>query len=126
MRRVYEIDGLRFSTLAEFFDEIGRVMLPGVDWGKSLDAFADVLSGGFGTPEEGYIIRWANSHISRQRLGYAETVRELQFWLAHCHPTGREAILKRLDDARRHQGATVFDWLVEIIEREGGVDLELG
>src|SRR5262249_13739653 len=120
MRRVYEIDGACFSTLTEFFDEVSRVLLPGVNWGRNLNAFADVLGGGFGTPEEGYVIRWENSHISRERLGYPETARQLQSWFQNCHPSGRDSLLRKLNDARRYRGPTIFDWIVEIIEREGG------
>jgi hypothetical protein len=29
MQRTYEIDGARFSTLEEFYDEISRVLIPG-------------------------------------------------------------------------------------------------
>ena len=46
----YEIDGNDFSTLDEFYDEITRVLIPGVSWGRNLDAFNDILHGGFGTP----------------------------------------------------------------------------
>lgn len=46
----YEIDGSRFSTLEEFFDEISQVLIPGVFWGHNLDGFNDILRGGFGTP----------------------------------------------------------------------------
>jgi hypothetical protein len=45
----YEIDGADFSTLDEFYDEISRVVIPEVYWGRNLDAFDDILSGGFGT-----------------------------------------------------------------------------
>lgn len=56
----YEIDGARFSTLEEFFDEVSRVLIPGVFWGHNLDAFNDILRGGFGTPEEGFSLVWRN------------------------------------------------------------------
>lgn len=41
-------------------------------WGTDLDAFNDILRGGFGTPQGGFILRWA---ISTQRLGWPETIR---------------------------------------------------
>jgi hypothetical protein len=34
----------------------------------------DILRGGFGTPDDGFTLRWKNHDISRQRLGYRETV----------------------------------------------------
>ncbi|KIG13422.1 ribonuclease inhibitor [Enhygromyxa salina] len=102
---VIEIDGARFRTLNGFYDEIERALLgPGVRWGRNLDAFNDVLRGGFGiTPAGGFVIRWRRSARSRERLG-----------------VGRG-------------GQQLFDTLVEIIrvhgpggeEAEDGVDLEL-
>jgi RNAse (barnase) inhibitor barstar len=113
------IDGARFSTLEEFYDEISRVLIPGADWGRNLDAFNDILRGGFGTPPEGFILRWQNSRLSRRRLGYRETVRQLQLRLGHCHPSSRQSVQTELEWARREKGPTVFDWLVEIIEDHG-------
>lgn len=42
--------------------------------GPKLDAFNDILRGGFGTPEGGFVLRWARSEISRKNLSYPETV----------------------------------------------------
>lgn len=65
----YEIDGHRFSTLEAFYDEISRVLIPNAVWGRKLDAFDDILRGGFGTPAAGFVLRWRHAQISRQRLG---------------------------------------------------------
>jgi len=119
MRRTYVIDGARFSTLEEFYDEISRVLIPGAVWGRNLDAFNDILRGGFGTPEGGFVLRWQNSQISRQRLGYRETVRQLELRLRRCHPSNRESVQADLDSARREMGPTAFDWPVEIIADHG-------
>jgi RNAse (barnase) inhibitor barstar len=131
-KHVYVIDGARFGTLEEFFDEIGTV-LGTAPWGRNLDAFNDILRGGFGTPEEGFTIRWCNANLSRDRLGYSETVRQLERRLHQCHPSNREHVAAQLAEARQGIGATVFDWLVEIIavhcagggEDEDGVELDL-
>jgi len=68
-QKSYEIDGSRFSTLEGFFDEVSDVLIPGMWWGRNLDAFNDILRGGFGTPEGGFVLRWKRSTLSRQRLG---------------------------------------------------------
>ena len=117
--RTYRIDGRQFSTLEEFFDEISRVLIPGSKWGHNLDAFNDILRGGFGTPDEGFILIWENSDLSKNRLGYSETVRQLELRLEHCHPTGRNSVRKRLRRANSNKGPVVFDWLVEIIRVHG-------
>ena len=117
--RTYRIDGRQFSTLEEFFEEISRVLIPGSYWGHNLDAFNDILRGGFGTPDEGFILNWENSDLSRSRLGYAETVRQLELRLERCHPTNRSSVKKQLRHAHSNMGPVVFDWLVEIIRVHG-------
>jgi RNAse (barnase) inhibitor barstar len=132
-KRVYEIDGARFSTLEGFFDEISRVLVPRVPWGRNLDAFNDILRGGFGTPEDGFVLLWIRSDVSRERLGYPETVRQLEMQLQRCHPSHRTSIVGRIEAAKRGEGPTVFDWLIDIIsnhtaggrEEEDGVELML-
>ena len=119
VRTRYEIDGTRFSTLEDFYDEVSRVLIPGVFWGRNLDAFNDILRGGFGTPQEGFLLVWKHSDISRKNLSYLETVRQLQLRLARCHPSNREFVARDLESAKRNEGATVFDWLVEIIRAHG-------
>jgi RNAse (barnase) inhibitor barstar len=115
----YEIDGTHFSTLEEFFDEVSRVLIPDMFWGHNLDAFNDILRGGFGSPEGGFSLVWKNSDLSRQRLSYPETVRQLELRLAICHRSNKEHVAKQIESAKRHEGPTVFDWLVEIIGVHG-------
>jgi RNAse (barnase) inhibitor barstar len=133
MKPAFEIDGSKFSTLEEFFEEISRVLIPGSYWGRNLDAFNDILRGGFGTPEGGFTIKWKNSTMSRERLGYKETIRQLQLRLRRCHPSNRNWVGAELVAAGNGVGSTVFDWIIEIIrvhgsggrEAEDGVDLIL-
>ena len=65
----YEIDGRWFWTVRGFLEHFGRRVIPGASWGRNLDAFNDVLRGGFGTPEGGFTLRWKNHAKSRKRLG---------------------------------------------------------
>ncbi len=93
----------------------------------------DILRGGFGTPSEGFTIRWTNHEISKQRLGYPEIVRQLELRLKRCHPDNRDKVSRDLEIARQQKGPTVFDWLVDIIrihckggpEEDDGVQLFL-
>jgi len=129
----YEIDGSRFASLEEFFEEVSRVLVPGQWWGRNLDAFNDILRGGFGTPSGGFTIDWKNHVLSKQRLDYEETVRQLEIRLAVCNPESRDKVLGDLERARAQEGPTVFNWLVDIIrihcrggqEEEDGVELLL-
>jgi RNAse (barnase) inhibitor barstar len=119
-KAVYEIDGCDFATLEEFYDAVSRVLIPSAGWGHNLDAFNDILRGGFGTPYGGFVLRWKHSSVSRERLGYPETVRQLERRLACCHPANRQWVGEDLEQARQGVGPTVFDWLVEIIQVHGG------
>ena len=94
-----QIDGARFSALEEFFDEVSRVLVPGRQWGHHLDAFNDILVGGFGTPSGGFTIDWKDHALSQERLGYDETIRQLELRAESCHPQNRDKILADLATA---------------------------
>jgi hypothetical protein len=127
------IDGIEFSTLEGFFDQVSSRIIPDATWGRNLDAFNDILRGGFGTPEGGFVLYWNNHDVSKRRLGYEETVRQLRKRLTRCHPSNVPSVESQLAAALRHEGSTVFDWLVEIIrvhctggeEQEDGIELIL-
>ena len=74
-KKIYVIDGQRFHDLDGFFQEIASVLTPDFHVCKSLDCFNDVLWGGFGTPDEGFILVWKNADLSRNALGYGLTAR---------------------------------------------------
>ena len=128
-----QIDGFEFSTLEGFFDHVSSRIIPGATWGLNLDAFNDILRGDFGTPEGGFVLCWNNHEISKRRLGYEETVRQLRKRLERCHPDNAASVENDLATALKYKGPTVFDWLVEIIrvhcrggdEEEDGVELIL-
>jgi RNAse (barnase) inhibitor barstar len=114
---IYEIDGGRIESLEDFWAEVGARMGGDGYFGRSLDAFADCLSGGFGTPMDGdYAVVWRDHQHSRAALGNPETVRQLEHLLARCHPDNRPRVRGDLEEARAGRGPTVFDWLVEIFE----------
>lgn len=113
------IDGAAFETLDEFYDEIERALIPGAKWGRNLDAFNDILRGGFGTPDGGFVLVWRNADLSRRRLGHDETARILRVRLGTCHPSNREAVKADAEAAARGEGPTLFDTLVEIVRDHG-------
>lgn len=132
-KREYIVDGALFGTLEEFAAHFSKRVLGEYEWRGNLDALNDILRGGFGTPNEGFVLLWKNSDISRQRLGYGETATVLERRLGTCHPSNRAQIEAALAEARRGTGPTVFDWLVEILhdhgsggsEPEDGVEVRL-
>jgi hypothetical protein len=111
-----QIDGNNFDTLEGFFQEVSDRLIPGAKWGHNLDAFN---RGGFGTPEGGFVLCWKNHQVSRVRLGYEETVRQLRTRMANCHPQNIPSVEAQLYEAQDGKGPTVFDWLVEIIREHG-------
>lgn len=118
-RLTFVLDGDRIASLESFYDEFSRVILPGQFWGKNLDALDEILSGDWLPNVPVIEIIWANSHNSKTRLGYEETVRQLETRLQHCHPLNRPILMRELEAARQQKGPTVFDWLLEIFkERE--------
>lgn len=131
--REYVVDGSLFGTLEEFAAHFSKRVLGEYEWNGNLDALNDVLRGGFGTPDDGFILVWKNSDLSRQRLGYGETAVVLERRLTTCHPSNRAQIAAELASARRGVGPTVFDWVVDIMndhgpggtEPEDGVEVRL-
>ncbi|MEU8180145.1 barstar family protein [Micromonospora sp. NPDC049044] len=129
---VLVIDGTSFSDLDGLAREFSR-LLGHSTWNGNLDALNDILRGGFGTPADGWVLRWVNSELSRDALGYDATVRWLEQILRTCHPSHRASITAEISDARRGEGPTLFDRIVEIIrhygpggdESEDGIVLEL-
>lgn len=69
-QKAFEIDGLDFNNLKEFFNAIGQQIVEKNDWGKNWNALNDILVGGFVKTEYGEPIKiiWKNSDVSRQRL----------------------------------------------------------
>jgi hypothetical protein len=65
MKRVYEIDGKSFSSLKEFAEHFPSRVLVDNAWKGNLAAFDDILSGGFGTPEDGFVLRFLHTDAAR-------------------------------------------------------------
>ncbi len=115
---VLVVDGTRFDDLDGFAREFSR-LLSGYTWRGNLDALNDVLRGGFGTPPDGWVLRWVGSETSRVALGHPETARRLERLLPGVDPSNRAAFAARLDAARRGEGPTLFDEIVAIVREHG-------
>ncbi|WP_336318480.1 barstar family protein [Streptomyces lavendofoliae] len=73
MTTVYVIEGRRVTGPGGFWRAVGEAVNgPGGYFGENRDAFADCLSGGFGTPEDGdFVLEWRDHEVSRRALGPA-------------------------------------------------------
>jgi RNAse (barnase) inhibitor barstar len=87
MKKRLEIDGAHFSNLDGFYDEVSKILEPDIFWGRNLNAFNDILRGGFGTPEGGFVLVWKNHKVS-ERLPFYEELIEI---VNHHGPTGDES-----------------------------------
>lgn len=88
--REFILDGDRFDDLEGFYDEIDRLLTKGLDWktGHNLDAFNDLLCGGFGVHEYGEPIRikWTHYRKSKKDLGDQMFLKLLEIML-NCDNT---------------------------------------
>jgi RNAse (barnase) inhibitor barstar len=82
----YRIDGAAFGDLSGFYDEVGEQLLRGEPWGRSLDAFEDVLRGEIGPLPSEFRIVWEHSGLSHEQLG----------------ATGRGSFMELLEIIARH------------------------
>ncbi len=64
-----DLDGAAMPDLAAFYEQVDQRVLGGGSWGRNLDAFNDVLHGGFGTPDDGLTIVWHDADAARRSLG---------------------------------------------------------
>ncbi|BAL85797.1 hypothetical protein AMIS_5770 [Actinoplanes missouriensis 431] len=116
---IYVLDGRRINSLDDFYAVVGETMGCGGYFGRNLDAFADCLRGGFGTPDDGdFRVVWRHHERSREALGHAEAARNMERWLLTCHPSHRESMRVRIEAARVGHGETAFGWLIEIFNEE--------
>lgn len=125
MKKLIVIDGNNFNNLEEFYDEISKLFTDGCLWGRNLDAFSDILMGGFGVfdePEE-IKVKWINCAKSKIDLGYPETLVWLNKKIKTCHPSNINNVKQEISEAQQNKGQTLFDIIVEIISED--IELEM-
>ena len=116
----FVIDASQFESLDGFFKHADKVLCVGFTSGQNLDAFRDILEGGFGAfePDEKIELIWHGTAKSKKDLGYSETVSALRKRLKRCHPTNRLTVESYLKEAKEKIGPTAYDWLVESIREK--------
>jgi RNAse (barnase) inhibitor barstar len=125
MKPQFILDGNKFSTLEGFYNEVEDQLVKG-HWGRNLDAFNDMLRGGFGGREyeEEFVLIWQHSKKSKLDLGYQETIRQLEKRLTTCHPGNQEFVKQLLAEARREEGETTYDWLIGMIKAHEHIEFK--
>lgn len=122
------IDGDLISDIPSFYRELNRVFMAGEDWklGNSLDAFNDLLYGGFGAIKNNGPVRllWRNMEKSREALGYDVTKRYYEEKLQPDSPFNKEHFREKLDALNNGRGQTYFEILLEIIAAHPNITLQ--
>ena len=92
---IYHIDGRKIRSASDFYREIGSAVNGlGGYFGRNLDALADCLRGGFGTPEHRpYEFEWQHSALSQH---YLKDVRR-----------GRHTLFDAIHDVFKDAGVTL-------------------
>ena len=127
MEKTITLDGNRFSTFETFFNEVEDKLTQNLEWkiGRNLDAFDDVLCGGFGIHDcdDYLVIKWINSHKSKNDLGWNETIKYLENKLQSCDISNRQNVNKDLELAQQHIGKTLYEIIVGIIKSHDSIKL---
>ncbi len=121
------IDGNLFFDLEGFFNEIDNIFTKDLDWqtGHNLDAFNDLLRGGFGVHGYGEPIKiiWLNGLKSKSDFGFDSTIKYLTNKISTCNPINVENVKADLEKAKIHQGKTLFEIIIEIIKGHSHIEL---
>ena len=92
--KTFIIDGSNFSNMEEFYDEADRVFTTGFRSGHNLDAFEDLLKGGFGRHDDEPIrIKWIHYKRSRFVMNH-ENLLDILETILDCDNTGHDCKLE--------------------------------
>jgi RNAse (barnase) inhibitor barstar len=129
LKKTIVLNGSNISSLDSFYDEAESKLTKDLGWktGRNLNAFNDVLRGGFGVYEYEEPIRliWQNSNESKEKLGWDETIKYISAKLKTCHPTNIQSVKDDLHLAQQHKGQTLFELIVDIIQTHQHIELDL-
>lgn len=118
---VISLDGRRTTAFPAFVDEANRALAPVLaePWNGTLDALADLLG-----DYDGALV-WTHADAARDALGYAAMAAWLETRVGFVHPTNRDDIRRRLDEARHGHGPTLFEMLYGLMSAALGDRLTL-
>ena len=121
------IDGGSIHDISSFYAEINRVFMADEDWeiGNSLDAFHDLLFGGYGALKEAdhAEIHWQNIESSRKSLGYEVTKAYYLQKLYPDSPFNQKHFATKLAALENGTGETYFDTILGIVAEHPNIKL---
>ena len=119
MVRRIEIQGNLINDMVSFYEEINRVFMAGESWtiGQSLDAFDDLLYGGYGSLQGAPSIElvWHHMDHSRNALGYQTTREYYLDKLRPGLPYNKKLFEEKLKALEAGAGETYFDSIMAIL-----------
>ena len=121
------INGQNIHDIPSFYVEVNRVFMQNESWklGESLDAFDDLLYGGFGTinSNEAVELVWTNCTLSKTALGFETTKAYYQTKLEPGSPFNKKHFTDKLAELEAGKGQTYFDIVIEIIASHTNISL---
>ncbi len=127
--KIIEILGQHIRDIPSFYAEINRVFMAGETWtlGESLDAFNDLLYGGYGAivGREAATIVWHGFDGSKTALGYETTRAFLRNKLERPDLYNMRLIRDQLDALEQGRGETYIDIVMAIIADHANITVEL-
>ena len=119
MVKQIEIEGNAINDIASFYEEINRVLMKGESWliGHSLDAFDDLLYGGYGALQGAQSVElvWYHMDHSRKALGYQATRAYYLDKLRPNSPYNKKLFAEKLSALESGRGETYFETILSII-----------
>lgn len=120
--KTFIVNGNNFLDLQSFYDEVVNVLTEDFadKFGRNMNAFDDILLGGFGKFEhqENITLIWKDIEKSKKDLGWPETIKYVEGKLKTCHPTNIESVKNDLKLAKEFKGQTLFEIIIAKIKRQ--------
>lgn len=121
------LEGKNIHDIPSFYKEINRVFMQNEDWelGESLDAFNDLLYGGFGILKDLSNIQliWNSSKTCSQTLGYDTTKVYYLKKIEPGSPFNRAYHEQKLTELEAGNGRTYFQIILNIISEHPNIQL---
>lgn len=125
MVKQIQIEGNAVNDIASFYAEINRVFMAAESWviGHSLDAFNDLLFGGYGALQGAQEVElvWHNMDHSRQALGYQTTRAYYLDKLKPGSPYNKKLFAEKLAALDTGTGETYFEIILSILADHPGI-----
>jgi len=121
------ITGSNIYDITSFYSEINRVFMHNENWkiGESLDAFDDLLYGGFGAINNSQTVKiiWTDIALSRKALGYETTKTYYLNKLQPGSPFNKQHFTAKLKELEAGGGETYFDVVIKILSEHSNIIL---